>query len=99
MTLVTYGNITNPVVDIFLKADAATNNGFSVFVWIIVFALIYMAIYKKYNSVEKGLVVAGFVTAILNTAFTIFARLPWDYLWISAACVVLGLIGKAFSED
>jgi len=93
-----YGNITFPVVNIFTKADAAVDGGFSIFVWIIIFAMILMAYYKKYNNFEKGMAVAGFVTGSLCLGWTVYAQLPWNFLWMSIVFMILGFIGKAVEE-
>lgn len=90
----TWGNSV-PIVGEFIKVDYALDGGFTLFIHLIVFVIIVVAFYKKYNEFERGLVVAGFVTAFSSAFLTVIGYLPWKYIWFAISAFVIAMIAKA----
>lgn len=95
---ITFGNITTPVVDTFLKVDYALGGGFTTFIHLMIFLLIVGAYYNKYKDFDRGIAVAGFITGTSNLALTIFGYLPIKYIWMSVALFVMAFIFKNMEE-
>lgn len=82
------------VSNIFLKVDQGLDGGFTLFILLIVFLLIATAFGKKYGSIEKGLVPAGFVCGILGAFLTVVGWLSWRYIWMCVIFFIIGFIAK-----
>jgi len=94
---ISFGNVTTPV-DLFIKVDSALGGYFSIFLLSILFLAILGAYYKKYNSIERGMSIAGFVCAFLGSFLTVIGVLPWSFIWISVVFFIIGFLSKAFTN-
>ena len=94
----TYGNITTPVVDTFLKVDYALGGGFTLFIHLVVFLMILTGYYKRYGEFLRGLIVAGFITSFSSAMLTVFGYLPWQYIYMSISLFAMGLIAWSMEK-
>lgn len=95
---IAYGNITMPLVSQYIKVDYALDGGLTLVIHSLLFLWIVVSFYKKDNDIERGLIVAGFITGVTSGFLTIIGYLSWRYIWMSIALFATAFIAKAMEK-